>query len=147
MIGSIKTITYDKLSEKKSVGHLPVHYNKKPTAYMREYILDHEPGGYCFPFGFGLSYTTFEYSNFILENDIVGRHDTIKLSVDVENIGDIERAEIVQVYIHDQIASVTRPMKELKAFDKIYLKKGEKKNVTLNIPVQKLAFYNKEMKL
>ncbi len=129
----------------RSVGHLPVFYNKKPTAYMREYLFDPAPGGTCYPFGFGLSYTTFFYDNLILEHDTIGHEDEVTVSVEVKNTGTKDGIEIVQLYIHDFIASVTRPMKELKAFKRVEIKAGETKTVNLTLKAKDLAFYNEQM--
>ena len=90
-----------------------------------------------FPFGFGLSYTTFDYSDIRLD----GR----KASVTVTNTGDYDGVEIVQLYIHDVVASITRPVKELKGFQRIHLKKGESKEVTFEITDNLLKFYNSSL--
>jgi beta-glucosidase len=130
----------------RSVGHIPVFYNKKPTAFMREYLYDPAPGGYCYPFGFGKSYTSYQYSNLRLEKSTINAGEEIKAFIDVKNSGEMEGTEIVQLYIHDRVASITRPMKELKAFKRVDLKPGESKTAELTVPVDDLAFYGKDMK-
>jgi len=131
----------------KSVGHLPVFYNKKPTAYMRAYLYDDSAGGYCYPFGYGQSYTTYEYENLRFDKERLHMQDTLQVYVDVKNTGDIAGTETVQLYIHDKVSSVTRPMKELKAFEQATIQSGETKTVKLKVPVQNLAFHNRDMQL
>jgi len=95
-----------------------------------------------FPFGFGLSYTTFDYSNL----NVIGipniKAENFSLSVDITNTGSIAGAEVVQVYSSDLECSVDRPIKELIGFTKIFLQPGEKKRVTLDIPIEQLGFYD-----
>jgi beta-glucosidase len=95
-----------------------------------------------FPFGFGLSYTNFEYSNFKLSSVKINLKNTLKVTIDIANTGSFDGKEIVQLYIRDLFASVTRPVKELKGFQKINLKKGEKQTVTFEISAEDLKFYN-----
>ena len=97
------------------------------------------------PFGFGLSYTTFEYSNIKLDKESYSKEDVIKVSFTLKNCGKYDAKEVAQVYIRDLVASVTRPIKELKGFDKIFLKAGESKECTIEIPVSRLAFWNIDM--
>ncbi|MDR0750904.1 MAG: beta-glucosidase BglX [Tannerellaceae bacterium] len=99
-----------------------------------------------YPFGYGLSYTTFEYSNLRLSGTQMTASDVLTVSVDIANTGSYDATEIAQLYVQDCFASVTRPVKELKRFDRIPLKAGEKKNVTFTLPIAELAFYNIEMK-
>ncbi|MGK9475572.1 glycoside hydrolase family 3 N-terminal domain-containing protein [Melioribacter sp. OK-6-Me] len=136
----------------KGVGQIPLYYNHKNTGrpYNPEnprftsYYIDFslEP---LYPFGYGLSYTTFEYSNLKLKTDKVKSDDSVKFSVDVTNTGKYEAKEIVQVYIRDLVASVTRPVKELKDFKKISLKPGETKTVEFELPVDRLKFFDVNM--
>ncbi len=97
-----------------------------------------------FPFGFGLSYTKFQYSNLTLSNEVLNFNSTISVSADVENIGNFETDEIVQIYIRDRVGSITRPVKELKGFRKIRLMPGETKNVQFEIEPKDLEFFNGE---
>ncbi len=98
-----------------------------------------------FEFGFGLSYTSFNINSASAERDSYSVYDDIKLSVEIENTGDREVAEVVQLYSHDVKSSVKRPFKELKAFQKVFLAPGEKKSVELSIPVRDLAFWDEEI--
>ena len=95
-----------------------------------------------FPFGHGLSYTTFEYSNAKAAKPSMTASGTLKVSVDVENTGDYDGAEIVQLYIADPESSIDRPAKELKGFEKVYLKTGEKKTVTFEIDAEDLSYFD-----
>jgi beta-glucosidase len=92
-----------------------------------------------------LSYTTFKYSDFKLSSNALTFTNSIEASVTISNEGDYDGHEIVQLYIHDKVGSVTRPVKELKGFQKIALKKGERKTVTFTISAEDLKFYNSEM--
>jgi beta-glucosidase len=127
----------------KSAGQLPLYYNHKPGAQFLDYISqDINP---LFPFGFGLSYTTFKFSQPKLEKSSIKINESTKVSVDVKNTGKVAGDEIVQLYIRDKVSSVTRPVKELKGFQRISLKPGETKTVTLEITPEKLAFHNIDM--
>nr|WP_315132708.1 beta-glucosidase BglX [uncultured Flavobacterium sp.] len=139
----------------RSVGQLPIYYSQKNTGrplgnkegkfekFKSNYIdLRNEP---LFPFGFGLSYTTFEYSNLKISSDKMTITDKVTVSVDVTNTGNFDGKEVVQLYIRDLVGSVTRPIKELKGFQKIALKKGEKQTVTFDISVEELKFYNSDL--
>ena len=97
-----------------------------------------------FPFGHGLSYTTFEYSNAKAAKPSMTSHGTLKVSVDVANTGDTDGAEIVQLYIADPQASIDRPAKELKGFEKVWLKAGQKKTVTFEIDAEDLSYFDAE---
>ena len=132
------------VSMPQATGQEPLYYNHLPTGrpvpegaksfskFSSNYFdVRNDP---LFPFGFGLSYTTFEYSDISLN----GR----TASVTVTNTGDYDADEIVQLYIHDMVASITRPVRELKGFERIYLKKGESKVVTFEIKDELLKFYN-----
>ncbi len=117
-----------------------VHYGEGVFVGYRYY--DKKRIKPLFPFGFGLSYTTFEYRNLQLRGEMVGADDLISVSVDVTNTGKIAGQEIVQLYMRDLEAKVARPLKELKGFAKIELEAGETKTVTLTLDQQALAFYD-----
>lgn len=139
----------------RSVGQVPIYYNQKNTGrplgnkegkfekFRSNYIDErNEP---LYPFGYGLSYTSFDYSNLQISSDKMTFNDTVTVSVDVTNTGNYDGKEVVQLYIRDLVGSVTRPIKELKGFQKITLKKGEKKTVRFQISVEELKFYNSDL--
>jgi beta-glucosidase len=128
----------------QSVGQLPLYYNYKPTGRGYDYIdLSGRP---LFPFGYGLSYTKFEYSNLRLIPENMLPDKEVKVSVDVKNVGSFKGDEVVQLYIHRLVASVSRPLKELKGFKRITLAAGEKKTVTLTLKPDQLSFLDRKMK-
>jgi beta-glucosidase len=127
----------------RSVGHLPAFYNYKPSA-RRGYLFDDVSPLY--PFGFGLSYTTFACKKPRLVKNKIHRNESTQLLVDVKNTGKRAGAEVVQMYIRDCVSSVTRPVKELKGFQKVALRPGETRTVALDITTESLAFYDLHMK-
>ncbi len=126
-----------------SAGHLPVFYNYKPSA-RRGYLFDDVSPLYSF--GFGLSYTTFAFKKPRLAKNKIQRNESTQLLVDVKNTGKRAGTEVVQMYIRDCISSVTRPVKELKGFQKIASGPGETRTVALDITPESLAFYDIHMK-
>jgi len=126
----------------RSAGHLPVFYNYKPSA-RRGYLWDEVSPLY--PFGFGLSYTTFAFQDVRLARKRIRRSDSTQALVDVTNTGSRRGTEVVQMYIRDRVSSVTRPVKELKGFKKIALDPGETQTVALEITPESLAFYDADM--
>jgi beta-glucosidase len=131
------------ISFPRSAGHVPAFYNYKPSA-RRGYLFDEVSPLYAF--GYGLSYTTFEISPPRLKKSQIKRNQSTTLSVEVKNTGRRAGAETVQMYVRDLVSSVTRPMKELKGFQKIFLKPGESRTVTLEITPELLSFYDINMK-
>ncbi len=127
----------------RSVGHLPAYYNYKPAA-RRGYLFDEISPLY--PFGFGLSYTTFKFGEPRLAKNIIKRNESTAVKVDVTNTGRISGDEVVQMYIRDKVSSVTRPVKELKGFKRITLAPGQTETVTLAITPEHLSFYDIDMK-
>lgn len=138
-----------------NVGQVPIYYNHKNTGrplgnkegkfekFKSNYLdVRNEP---LYPFGYGLSYTTFNYSNFKLSSNSMDAGGAIEVSVDVTNSGNFDGKEVVQLYIRDVVGSVTRPVKELKGFEKVEIKKGETKTVTFKITVDDLKFYNSNL--
>lgn len=101
--------------------------------------------GPLFPFGYGLSYTTFEYSNIGTNKDVYGKNDTVDVTFTLTNTGKRDATEVVQIYVRDVVGSTARPQKELKAFERITLKAGESREVTISLPVERLAFWNIDM--
>jgi len=127
----------------RSVGHLPAFYNYKPSA-RRGYLFDDVSP--LFPFGYGLSYTRFDFKNVRLEKKSIRAKGSTRVLVDVTNAGKRRGAEVVQMYIRDLVSSVTRPIKELKGFQKVSLQPGETQTVALDITPESLAFYDIDMK-
>jgi beta-glucosidase len=125
------------ISFPRSAGHLPCYYNHKPSA-RRGYLNDDITALY--PFGYGLSYTTFKFSNLRLEKTSIAIKDSTTVLIDVANSGPLAGEEVVQLYIRDLVSSVTRPVKELKGFKKINLEAGESRTVSLPILPENLAF-------
>ena len=127
----------------RSAGHLPAFYNHKPSA-RRGYLFDDVSPLY--PFGYGLSYTSFAFKNLRLARKKIRPGESTHVMIDVTNTGRRDGQEVVQMYMRDRVASVTRPVKELKGFAKIALAAGETKTVTLDITPKALAFYDIHMK-
>ena len=145
----------------RTVGQAPLYYSHNMTGrpYNGETLLDDigmeagqtslgntsyylDYGAYpLFPFGYGLSYTTFAYSGIALDKAAYGKEGEIKVSLTLSNTGDCDGTEVVQVYVRDLVGSITRPVKELKAFERVALKAGESRNLEFRIPVSDLAFY------
>ncbi len=130
------------LSIPRSVGHIPAYYNHKPSA-KRGYAFDQTDT--LFPFGFGLSYTQFEYSDLQIENQTAMPNGRFNFSVVIKNVGEYAGDEVVQLYINDPVASLTRPVKELKGFKRIHLASGEAKRVKFSLQVNQLGFYDRDM--
>ena len=127
----------------RSAGHLPAYYNYKPAA-RRGYLFDEVRPLY--PFGFGLSYTTFQFGEPRLEKSVIKRSESTVVRVDVTNTGPVKGDEVVQMYIRDKVSSVTRPVKELKGFGRIALEPGQTETVVFEIKPEHLAFYDINMK-
>ena len=145
----------------RTVGQVPMYYNHNMTGrpYNNERLLkdiELEAGqtslgntsyyldsgaAPLFPFGFGLSYTGFAYSGARLDKDAYSPSDSLRISVTLSNTGKYDGAEVVQVYVRDLVGSVTRPVKELKYFEKVWLKAGESRELSFSIPVSELAFW------
>ena len=136
------------------VGQVPLFYNHKNTGrpfngelldkYKSRYLdVTNEP---LYPFGFGLSYTTFSYTKLQLSATTIKTGESLQVKVDVRNTGNYDGEEVVQLYLQDVVGSITRPVKELKGFQKIALKKGETRTVTFTITPEDLKFYNNELK-
>ncbi len=130
------------ISIPRSAGHIPCYYNYKPSA-RRGYLFDDVTP--LFPFGFGLSYTNFKFINHRLTKDKIKLGETTQLSVVVQNVGNLDGEEVVQLYIRDLFSSVTRPVKELKGFKKVKLHPGESKTIIFDITPELLSFTNIDM--
>lgn len=128
-----------------NAGQMPVHYNRTPISYTRMYLeADNLP---LYPFGYGLSYTTFEYRNLnITPEETLGASE-ITVEFDIQNTGKVAGTEVAQLYINDQYASRSRPVKELKGFQKVSLEPGETKRIQIKLSTDQLAFYDKDLNL
>ncbi len=127
----------------RNVGEIPVYYNHKPSRNRAYLFSGLKP---LFPFGWGLSYTTFKFENLRLEPASIGTAGSTTASVDVTNTGSREGDEVVQLYIHQRVASVTRPVKELRAFERLRLKPGEKRTVQFKIGPRDLELLDQYMR-
>ena len=140
----------------RSVGQVPIYYNHKNTGrplsnkegkfekFRSNYIDErNEP---LYPFGFGLSYTTFSYSNLKISSAVINFKEKLNVTIDVTNTGNYDGKEVVQLYIRDLVGSVTRPVRELKGFQKIDLKKGQMQKVLFELSMEDLKFYNSNLK-
>lgn len=134
----------------RSVGQIPIYYNNKNTGrprtdqkYTSKYLdISNEP---LYPFGYGLSYTNFTYSNLVVGKPTYKMDETVKVTVTVSNSGKFAGEEVVQLYIRDLVGSVTRPVKELKGFKKIQLEPGKSQQVQFELTKEELAFYTRDM--
>ncbi len=143
----------------RSLGQVPIYYNAKNTGRpldqklvdkceyqrFRSNYMD-ECNTPLYPFGYGLSYTKFNYSDVTVSNANPKGNQTVQASVTVTNSGNYDGAEVIQLYIRDMVGSITRPVKELKGFQKVMLKKGESKKITFDITPEHLKFYNGDLK-
>jgi len=143
------------VSVPQSTGHIPVVYNYKPTGrgYYHVPGRPEKPGrdyvfasaDPLFPFGYGLSYTTFKYTDMKIREKVLSATDSIEISVSVKNTGDREGKEVIQVYVNDKISSVTTPLKVLKGFKKVNIKPGETVTADIIIPCKELGLWDKNM--
>jgi beta-glucosidase len=142
------------ISFPRTEGQIPIYYNHyntgRPAAndsdvnYVSAYT--DLPNSPKFPFGYGLSYTTFKYGHIVLNNTKINANNTLNATVQITNTGNADGEEIVQLYTKQLVGSLVRPVKELKGFQKVFLKKGETKNITFSITTNDLKFYNNELK-
>ncbi len=128
-------------------GQIPTYYGHKPSGRKSDPWTDYVDGNArpLYEFGYGLSYTSFEFSNLRIESAKIPVNGKLKITADIKNTGKSEGDEVVQLYINDVVASVTRPVKELKSFERVHLKPNEKKTVTFEVEAEQLAFYNRKM--
>lgn len=132
------------ISIPKDIGQIPVYYSRKPSSFRSYIDMDSKP---LFPFGYGLSYTEFEYNDLIVKPKQTTVFGFVEIGVTVENTGKYPGKEVVQLYISRDYSSVTRPLRELKGFCKIYLNPGEKKKIVFRVPIESLAYYDADFKL
>ncbi len=133
----------------RSVGQIPIFYNHKPSGGRSHWHGDYVelPSSPLFPFGHGLSYTQFEYSNLCIEPRQVQPNGTVTLRVEIKNVGTRAGDEVVQLYVCDEVALIPRPLRELKAFQRVTLAPGQARTVEFVMPVEQLAFYDEAMQL
>jgi beta-glucosidase len=139
----------------RNEGQIPIYYNHLSTGRPPKDENDHVyVSGYTdikntpeFPFGYGLSYTTFAYSDLKLSKPAIGKNETLEASLTVTNTGNVAGEEVVQLYLRDKVATIVRPVKELKDFRKIALAPGESRTITFTIGDDKLAFYHNDLEL
>ncbi|NIM50743.1 MAG: glycosyl hydrolase [Gemmatimonadales bacterium] len=134
----------------RSVGQVPIYYSRDITGrpptnerYTSKYL--DSPNTPLYPFGYGLSYTTFEYGDLVLSADTIAPGGTMTVSATVRNTGDVAGAEVVQLYVRDLVASVVRPVKELEGFTKVFLEPGEAQTVQFTLGPGELGFYDRDM--
>lgn len=135
----------------RNVGQIPIYYCMKNTGrpfdasdkYTSKYLdVENSP---LYPFGYGLSYTTFEYSNLTINKKAFSLDDQLQISFTLSNTGNYDGEEVAQLYVRDLVGSVTRPLRELKAFEKVFLEKGQSKTITFSITAEDLKFYDINM--
>ena len=157
LVGNVNPSGRVNVSFPRSTGNTPCFYNYYPTDRVQRFdrpgTYEEPAGHYIFEhpyalweFGYGLSYTNFNYSGCTLNDSIYSDQGTIVATVEVENTGKRDGKEVVQLYVRDKISSVSTPIKQLKAFKKVFIKAGEKKIVTLEVPMSELALYDVRMK-
>lgn len=138
------------------VGQIPIYYNHKNTGRpmtVENCVFEKFHSNYLdvcnsplYPFGFGLSYTTFNISKPSQSTDSIEGKETLTIKVDVTNTGKYDGSDVLQLYIHQKVRSITPPVKELKKFKKVFIKKGETKTITFHLDTSDLMFYNKDLK-
>jgi beta-glucosidase len=153
----------------RMVGQVPIYYAHKNTGKPATpetfrhiddipvrmpqtssgFVSSHLDAGYTplYPFGFGLSYTEFEYSDIRLSDERVPMGESITVTATVQNVGEVEAEEVVQLYVRDPVANVTRPVRELKGFERVRLRPGERREVSFELTAADLAFYGRDMRL
>ena len=131
------------LTVPRSVGQLRMIYNHKPSAYFHKYAdVKKTP---LYPFGYGLSYTNYKYSTPLLSDNTLTKENTILVTTEITNTGEVDGEEVAQLYIRDNVSSVTRPIKELKGYQRVFLKAGETKKIKFTLNAESLAFYDIDM--
>jgi beta-glucosidase len=132
------------ISIPRSVGQIPVFYNHKPSGGRSNIYGDYvnEKVSPLYPFGYGLSYSKFEFSNLVISAKNASAGETIEITCKITNISNIKGDEVVQLYCRDVYASIPRPVKELKGFSRVTLEPGQTKNITFKLPVNMIAFYD-----
>ena len=137
------------ISIPRSVGQVPIFYNAKPSGMRSNWYIDYvaEKVTPLYSFGHGLSFTKFEYGNLSIDKKQVKGGESVNISLTIKNIGKVAGDEIVQLYVRDEYASMPRPIKELKGYQRINLKPNEERAITFHLPVDQLAFYDEDLTL
>lgn len=137
------------ISFPRSVGQVPIFYNAKPSGMKSNWYVDYvsEKVIPLYSFGHGLSYAKFEYSDLLINQKQAKRGESVDVSLKVKNAGNVAGDEVIQLYIRDEYASLPRPTKELKGYQRITLNPSEKRTITFHLPVNQLAFYNEYLNL
>jgi len=135
------------ISFPRSVGQIPVYYSHKPSGGRSHWSGDYidQSTKPLYPFGYGLSYTQFQYKSLNIDKRIIGSDEDVKVSLCVRNIGEVKGDEVVQLYVHDILSTVTRPVKELKGFKRVSLLPGETKKISFTLFFPQLGFYDRDM--
>jgi beta-glucosidase len=133
----------------RTVGQVPIYYSHKPSGGRSYWYGDYvdTPASPLYPFGHGLSYTTFSYSDLQISPKAAASGESVEVSLSIANTGDVAGDEVVQLYVCDQYASLPRPVKELKGFCRLTLAPGERRRLAFQLPVDLLAYYDEELKL
>ncbi|HSB67678.1 MAG TPA: glycoside hydrolase family 3 C-terminal domain-containing protein, partial [Anaerolineales bacterium] len=133
----------------RHVGQIPIFYNYKPSGMRSHWYVDYvsEKVTPLYPFGHGLSFTSFEYSDLCVHKKQAGAGESVDISLKVANSGSVAGDEVVQLYIRDEFASTPRPVKELKGYVRLTLQSGEECLVTFHLPANQLAFYDEDLNL
>ncbi|MEZ4837415.1 MAG: glycoside hydrolase family 3 C-terminal domain-containing protein, partial [Caldilineaceae bacterium] len=136
------------ISVPRHVGQIPTYYNHKPSGGRSHWKVDYVDFSHTplWPFGHGLSYTQFKLDNLRLDKSTVQAGESVSIQVDLSNIGPRQGSEVVQLYVCDEVATVTRPIKELKGFVRVDLQPGEQRTVTFELSIDQLAFYDRNMR-
>ncbi|RYG19785.1 MAG: beta-glucosidase, partial [Chitinophagaceae bacterium] len=129
----------------RSVGQIPLNFPTKPNA-QTDAGENAKAKGLLYPFGHGLSYTKFQYTNLKIENSIIGNSDGVRLSFEIQNTGTVKGDEVVQLYIRDEVSSVTTYEKNLRGFERVSLAPNESKTINFTVQPDDLALWNLEMK-
>jgi beta-glucosidase len=133
----------------RGVGQVPLFYSSKPSGkgsfWYQDYVA--EKAAPLYPFGYGLSYTDFEYNNFLIHRETATVGESVDISLTVTNVGSVAGDEVVQLYVRDEFASIPRPAKELKGYARVRLLPGESKSITFHLQVDQLAFYDNDLNL
>ena len=135
------------------MGQIPIYHSVKntgrpaPTPAFEKFKSNYldVPNSPLLPFGYGLSYTTFEYSDLNIEKNEIAQGESVTVKVTVKNTGDYDGEEVVQLYLHDVVRSITPPLRQLKGFKKVFIKKGESKTLTITLSPDDLKFYDSSL--